>query len=89
MLIIEKGTLLKINYLYRDRAEHLKIFLHHMHPIFQRQQIDYRIFVIEQTPKEKFNRGLLMNIGFVEANKMDDYDCFVFHDVDLVPEDDR
>ena len=60
-----------------------------MHPIFQRQQIDYRIFVIEQTPKEKLNRGLLMNIGFVEANKIDNFDCFVFHDVDLVPEDDR
>jgi beta-1,4-galactosyltransferase 1 len=30
-----------------------------------------------------------MNIGFVEALKMYDFDCFVFHDVDLVPEDDR
>jgi len=82
-------TKLAVIVAYRDRAEHLKIFLHHMHPIFQRQQIDYRIFVIEQTPKEKFNRGLLMNIGFVEANKIDNFDCFVFHDVDLVPEDDR
>ena len=46
-------------------------------------------FVIEQTGKEKFNRGALMNIGFLEANKVDNFDCFVFHDVDLVPEDDR
>ena len=30
-----------------------------------------------------------MNIGFVEALKMYDFECFVFHDVDLVPEDDR
>ena len=38
---------------------------------------------------EDFNRAALMNIGFVEAIKMYDFDCFVFHDVDLVPEDDR
>jgi hypothetical protein len=30
-----------------------------------------------------------MNIGFVEALKINDFDCFVLHDVDLVPEDDR
>lgn len=74
---------------YRDRAEHLKIFLHHMHPIFQRQLLDYRIFVVEQTHKEAFNRGSLMNIGYIEALKLDNFDCFAFHDVDLVPEDDR
>lgn len=32
---------------------------------------------------------MLMNIGFVEALKQYDYDCFIFHDVDLIPEDDR
>ena len=33
---------------YRDRDEHLRIFLNHMHPILQRQQLSYRIFVVEQ-----------------------------------------
>ncbi len=30
-----------------------------------------------------------MNIGFKEALQDDDFDCVVFHDVDLLPEDDR
>ena len=30
-----------------------------------------------------------MNVGFVEALEISDYDCFVFHDVDFIAEDDR
>ena len=33
---------------FRNRWEQLNTFLNHMHPIFQKQQLDYRIFVIEQ-----------------------------------------
>ena len=33
---------------FRNRWEQLNTFLNHMHPVFQRQQLDYRIFVIEQ-----------------------------------------
>ncbi|XP_064605145.1 beta-1,4-N-acetylgalactosaminyltransferase bre-4-like isoform X3 [Liolophura sinensis] len=36
-----------------------------------------------------FNRGLLMNVGFEEARLLEDYQCYIFHDVDLIPEDDR
>jgi beta-1,4-galactosyltransferase 1 len=76
--------------LFRDREDHLTIFLHHLHPILQRQQLNYQIFVIEQSKEELFNQGTLMNIGFVEALKVsEDFDCFVFHDVDLLSEDDR
>ena len=32
----------------RDREGHLKVFLAHMHPILQRQLLDYQIFVVEQ-----------------------------------------
>ena len=30
-----------------------------------------------------------MNVGFTEANKKDSFDCYIFSDVDLLPEDDR
>ncbi|KAK6324888.1 hypothetical protein J4Q44_G00042300 [Coregonus suidteri] len=36
-----------------------------------------------------FNRAKLMNIGYAEALKEYDYDCFVFSDVDIIPMDDR
>jgi beta-1,4-galactosyltransferase 1 len=38
-----------------------------------------------QDTNGKFNRAKLMNIGFTEAQKHGAFDCFVFHDVDLLP----
>ncbi|KAL7983415.1 hypothetical protein Chor_000291 [Crotalus horridus] len=36
----------------------------------------------------KFNRAKLLNVGYLEALKEENWDCFIFHDVDLVPEND-
>ncbi|KAL1023687.1 hypothetical protein UPYG_G00044590 [Umbra pygmaea] len=33
---------------FRHREEHLKFWLHYLHPLLQRQQLDYGIYVIEQ-----------------------------------------
>ncbi|XP_069700107.1 beta-1,4-N-acetylgalactosaminyltransferase bre-4-like [Periplaneta americana] len=74
---------------YRDRAQHLSTLLLNLHPLLQRQQLDYGIFIVEQAGDGPFNRAMLMNVGFVEALKLYNYDCFIFHDVDLLPEDDR
>ncbi|KAK4288162.1 hypothetical protein Pmani_038795 [Petrolisthes manimaculis] len=75
---------------FRNREEHLSVFLYHIHPILQRQQLDYTIFVVEQsTSRRKFNRGMLMNVGAQEALRQYPYNCFIFHDVDLLPENDR
>lgn len=94
---------------YRDRLENLKVFLYNMHPYLTSQKIDYGIYLIEPVADLKFNRALLMNIGFIEAVKdsletkkewtnsrlndihanMTYWDCFVFHDVDMIPEDKR
>ena len=30
-----------------------------------------------------------MNIGFMEAMKLEQFDCVIFHDVDLLPQNDR
>ncbi|CAG5124598.1 unnamed protein product [Candidula unifasciata] len=73
---------------YRNRDKHLKILLQNLHPMLARQQLDYGIYVVEQALPGKFNRAMLMNIGYVEAMKRYDYQCAIFHDVDLVPEND-
>lgn len=54
-----------------------------------RQQLDYGVYIINQDGEGVFNRAKLMNAGYVEALKENDYDCFVFSDIDLVPINDR
>uniref|UniRef100_A0A8C9SUB9 Beta-1,4-galactosyltransferase n=1 Tax=Scleropages formosus TaxID=113540 RepID=A0A8C9SUB9_SCLFO len=74
---------------FRNRDEHLKFWLYYLHPILQRQQLDYGVYVINQDGEFRFNRAKLLNIGYVEALKDYDYECFIFSDVDLIPMDDR
>ena len=74
---------------YRDREDHLRTFLYNMHSFLPRQQVDYGIFIVEQDGSGPFNRAMLLNVGAAEALKSYDYQCFIFHDVDLLPEDDR
>ncbi|XP_043934976.1 beta-1,4-galactosyltransferase 3-like [Protopterus annectens] len=74
---------------YRNREEHLIHLLNNLHPFLQRQQLNYGIYVINQAGNFTFNRGKLLNVGFKEAMKEEDWDCFYFHDVDLIPEDDQ
>ncbi|NXI49826.1 B4GT4 galactosyltransferase, partial [Chloroceryle aenea] len=73
---------------HRNREKHLLYLLEHLHPFLQRQQLDYGIYVIHQAGSTKFNRAKLMNVGYLEALKEANWDCFIFHDVDLVPEND-
>uniref|UniRef100_A0A9L0SQ92 Beta-1,4-galactosyltransferase n=1 Tax=Equus caballus TaxID=9796 RepID=A0A9L0SQ92_HORSE len=74
---------------FRNRQEHLKYWLYYLHPILQRQQLDYGIYVINQAGEAMFNRAKLLNVGFQEALKDYDYNCFVFSDVDLIPMNDH
>ena len=77
---------------YRKRLDHLKIFLNNLHTFLVKQKINYGIYVVEQSGKDQFNRGMLFNIGFMEAINDQflnypflNYDCFIFHDVDFIP----
>ena len=52
------------------------------------RNVDYMIYVVKQSNDgRKFNRGALLNIGFLAAEE-DGCNVFVFHDVDLLPSDD-
>lgn len=58
-----------------------------MHSFLESRDIcDYEIFIVEQTDKEPFNRGSLLNVGAVEAIRKG-YTRLCFHDVDLIPMD--
>lgn len=74
---------------FRDRYQHLSQFLTHMLPILIRQQLKFKIYLIEQTHEKAFNRAKLFNIGYDIAKKDptmegSQYDCFTFHDIDLL-----
>ena len=69
---------------YRDREQQLKRFVSHIKDYLK--DIEYEIFIIEQSEGKSFNRGKLLNVGYKHAvEKGCDY--FVFHDVDMLPED--
>lgn len=74
---------------FRDRQLHLRTLLAVLHPMLQRQQLYYTVFVVEQEEPAVFNKASLMNVGFTEARAFADFDCFIFHDVDMLPQDDR
>ncbi|XP_014667720.1 PREDICTED: beta-1,4-N-acetylgalactosaminyltransferase bre-4-like [Priapulus caudatus] len=74
---------------YRDRDENLRVLLNHLHPFLQKQQLDYAIYVIEQTSGRPFNRAKLFNVGYSEVIRDASRSCLVFHDVDLLPLDGR
>jgi len=74
---------------FRDRFEHLPIFFRHLIPMMKKQHLSFTVFVVEQRGQYPFNRAMLLNVGFLEALKFYNFDCFVFHDVDHIPENDR
>lgn len=69
---------------FRNREKQLLHFLNIMPKILIQQQVNFRIYVINQIDQFKFNRGALLNVGYLEAKKDKNYDCYIFHDVDRV-----
>jgi len=77
---------------HRNRLPNLKIFLNNMIPLLTKQKINFGIYVVEPVENIEFNRALLFNVGFLESIKIGNlynftWDCFIFHDTDMLPED--
>jgi len=72
---------------YRNRPDQLTAFQAHVSTYFARDKLDrdipYRVTVVEQKDDLPFNRGALLNAGFVLGEAGSDYTCF--HDVDYLP----
>lgn len=73
---------------YRDnpiqnRAKQLKEFIDYYHNYLP----NLDIYIVEQSEGKKFNRGILLNIGFQIASQTyghKNYKQYIFHDVDLL-----
>jgi len=65
---------------HRNRNDQLKKFIS-----LWKKTANVDIYVIDQNNGDKFNRGLLLNVGFALA-KLKGYERYIFHDVDSFPE---
>lgn len=66
---------------YRNREEHLNVLINRLKEM-NIQKMD--IIVIHQNDDLPFNRGFLFNVVLDFYQK---YDYYIFHDVDLIPQD--
>jgi hypothetical protein len=87
----EKSLRLAIIVPYRDRETNLHLFLLYMHQFLAKQNVYYGIYLVEPIKNLKFNRAMLINIGYIESLKETEFNwnCFIFHDVDLLPESEK
>lgn len=71
------------------RKDQLHKFLKHMNDYFRKvhPKLKYKLIVVEQNNDHMFNRGLLLNIGFLEREKEVDYKIkyYIHHNCDLFP----
>lgn len=82
----EKKIRLGIIIPYRDRADHMNAMLPHTISFFRRNQnprIEPFFCIVEQSDQVPFNRGALLNQGYLAVR--DVVDCVCFHDVDYLP----
>ena len=66
---------------YRNRPNQLKNFTERIADLID---VPYELIIVEQVDDKEFNRGKLLNIGFLKAISLD-CDYVVFHDIDMLP----
>ena len=69
---------------YKNRKKHLTLFKESITEYLNKKGISFELIIVEQFNDKPFNRGKLLNIGFIEAKKSN-CDYVVFHDVDMLP----
>jgi len=72
---------------YRNREEHLAQFSPRVHKFLKDRGIEHKIYFAHQCDDKLFNRGKMKNIAADVAFK-DGCDYIVWHDIDMIPEDD-
>ena len=72
---------------YRNREEHMNQFVPWVSNFLTKKGIDHTIYIAHQCDEYLFNRGLMKNIAAKHAID-DGCDYIVWHDIDMVPEDD-
>ena len=73
---------------YRNREAHLKEFIPRVGKFLQEKGIEYAMYFGHQVDDKLFNRGAMKNIAAEQAFK-DGCDYIVWHDIDMIPEDDN
>ena len=73
---------------HRNRINHLQQFISNIKSLEKLINNRLDIYIIDQNNADKFNRGLLLNLGYLIAKKHYNYDRYIFHDVDSYPDED-
>ena len=71
---------------YRNRKEHLDIFIRDAVPEYEKYLQPFKVVVVEQNEGKLFNRALMLNIGFNEYKTRSEY--YFTHDIDIIPKED-
>jgi hypothetical protein len=70
----------------RNREEDLNNITDRLEEIFNSQGIHAKYYIIEQSEKNKFNKGKICNVAFIESLKDGFSDNYLFNDVDVYPQ---
>jgi hypothetical protein len=78
---------MKYNFIipYRNRNQQLHEYVKRFTEMVKDKGIDAEFYIIHQIHPGPFNRGALLNIGFLEVCKTRPDGLFIFHDIDVYP----